>query len=210
MRKRIPEGLNLMNTTMISGSAFEAGWCGPRRAVGDRTSVRLVKAFGDRIYSIAKRITQSDEDAADVLIESFVEVCSDLDDCQDDGRVWLRLVTVAVREAFAKLRNRLEGRPLFYRATDACEELVVRELSYWGDHSPQRHPGQQTARQLEHGLSCLDPMCRTVFMLRDIEDIPVKQIANILNRSVAAVEVCLLRARLQLRETLTRQMRLQT
>jgi RNA polymerase sigma-70 factor (ECF subfamily) len=52
-------------------------------------------------------------------------------------------------------------------------------------------------------------MCRTVFVLRDIEEISVEHIARIVNRSVAAVDVCLLRARLQLREMLTRQMRQQ-
>jgi len=41
-------------------------------------------------------------------------------------------------------------------------------------------------------------MCRTVFALRDIEEITVEQIATMVNRSVAAVEVCLLRARLLL------------
>lgn len=41
------------------------------------------------------------------------------------------------------------------------------------------------------------------------EDTSVEHIATIVNRSVAAVEVCLLRARLQLREMLTRHMRQQ-
>jgi DNA-directed RNA polymerase specialized sigma24 family protein len=52
-------------------------------------------------------------------------------------------------------------------------------------------------------------MCRTVFVLRDIEEISVEHIAGIVNRCVAAVEICLLRARLQLREFLAGQMRLQ-
>jgi DNA-directed RNA polymerase specialized sigma24 family protein len=52
-------------------------------------------------------------------------------------------------------------------------------------------------------------MCRTLFVLRDIEDISVRHIAAIVNRSVAAVEICLLRARLQLREFLAAQMRVQ-
>jgi RNA polymerase sigma-70 factor (ECF subfamily) len=52
-------------------------------------------------------------------------------------------------------------------------------------------------------------MCRTVFVLRDIEELSVENIAKIVNRCVAAVEVCVLRGRLQLREILTRQMRQQ-
>ena len=48
--------------------------------------LELVKAFEDRIYSIAKHITQNDEDAEDGLIQAFLEVCPDLDGCLDgDG-----------------------------------------------------------------------------------------------------------------------------
>ncbi|MBZ5618997.1 MAG: sigma-70 family RNA polymerase sigma factor [Acidobacteriia bacterium] len=198
-----------MNTTMISQNSFQAGWVGRPQAVDSCASFALVKAFGDRIYSIAKRITQNDDAAEDVLIETFLEVCSDLDGCQEDGEVWLRLVTIAVREAFSKLHNRGEGCPLLDRVADSYEDLVVREFSVWGDNYHQRYSRERTTCVLEHGLRSLDPMYRTVFVLRDIEGISVEHIAKIVNRSDAAVEVCLLSARLQLREMLTRQMRQQ-
>ena len=50
-------------------------------------------------------------------------------------------------------------------------------------------------------------MCRAVFVLRDIEEIPVEEAALVLNRSVAALRACLLKARLQLRERLARTFR---
>jgi RNA polymerase sigma-70 factor, ECF subfamily len=197
-----------MNSTVISENSFEAGCVGRPKAVGGCTSFELVKAFGDRIYSIAKHITQNDDAAEDVLIETFLEACSDLDGCQEDDKVWLRLVTTAVRGAFSKLHNRGEGRRLLDRVPDSCEDLVVREVSVWGEYQ-QHYSWERTTCVLEHGLRSLDPMCRTVFVLRDIEEISVEHIAGIVNRCVAAVEICLLRARLQLREFLARQMRQQ-
>jgi RNA polymerase sigma-70 factor (ECF subfamily) len=209
MREPHSEGLNLMNTTVISENSFEAGWAGRPKTVGGCTSFELVKAFGDRIYSIAKHITQNDDAAEDVLIETFLEVCSDLDGCHEDDKILVRLVTIAVREAFSKLHNRGEGRRLLHRAPDSCEDLVVREVSVWGENYQQHYSWERTTCVLEHGLRSLDPMCRTVFVLRDIEEISVEHIAGIVNRCVAAVEICLLRARLQLREFLAGQMRLQ-
>jgi RNA polymerase sigma-70 factor (ECF subfamily) len=208
MRKPHSEGLNLMNTTVISKNSFEAGWVGRPKAFGGCASFGLVKAFGDRIYSIAKHITQNDDAAEDVLIETFLEVCSDLDGCQEGEELWLRIVTIAVRKAFSRLHNRGEGRRLLDDVADSYD-LVVRELSVWGDTYQQRYSRERTTHILEHGIGSLDPMCRTVFVLRDIEEISVEHIAKIVNRSVAAVDVCLLRARLQLREMLTRQMRQQ-
>jgi DNA-directed RNA polymerase specialized sigma24 family protein len=110
MREPHSEGLNLMNTTVISENSFEAGWVGRPKAMGGCAPLELVKAFADRIYSIAKHITQNDNAAEDVLTETFLEVCSDLDGGQEDEKIWLRLVTIAVREAFSKLHNRGEGR----------------------------------------------------------------------------------------------------
>ena len=209
MREPHSEGLNLMNTAVISKNSFEAGWVGRPKAFGGCASFGLVKAFGDRIYSIAKHITQNDDTAEDVLIETFLEVCSDLDGCQEGEELWLRIVTIAVRKAFSRLHNRGEGRRLLDCVPDSYEDLVVREFYVWGDDYQQRYSQERTTCVLEHGLRGLDPMCRTVFVLRDIEDTSVEHIATIVNRSVAAVEVCLLRARLQLREMLTRRMRQQ-
>jgi RNA polymerase sigma-70 factor (ECF subfamily) len=205
MREPHSEGLNLMNTTVISKNSFEAGWVGRPKAFGGCASFGLVKAFGDRIYSIAKHITQNDDAAEDVLIETFLEVCSDLDGCQEGEELWLRIVTIAVTKAFSRLHNRGEGRRLLDDVADSYD-LVVRELSVWGDTYQQRYSRERTTHILD-GIGSLDPMCRTVFVLRDIEEISVEHIARIVNRSVAAVDVCLLRARLQLREMLTRQMR---
>jgi RNA polymerase sigma-70 factor (ECF subfamily) len=202
--------MNLMNTATISENGFEAGWAGPPKAVGGCTSLELVKAFGDRIYSIAKHITQNDDAAGDVLIQTFLEVCSDWDRYQQDEKVWLRLVTIAVRGAFSKLHNRGESRQVLGRVADSFEDLVVCEFSVWGDNYHQRYSRERTTRVLEQGLRSLDPMCRTVFVLRDIEKFSVEHIAKIVNCSVAPVKVCLRRARLHLREMLRRQRRQQS
>jgi hypothetical protein len=77
MREPHSEGLNLMNTRVISKNSLEAGWVGCPKAVGGFASFELVRIFGDRVYSIAKHITQNDDAAEDVLIEAFLEVCSD-------------------------------------------------------------------------------------------------------------------------------------
>jgi len=50
----------------------------------------------------------------------------------------------------------------------------------------------------------LDEKYRLVFLLRDVEGLSVRETANTLDLSEANVKVRLLRARLQLREQLTR------
>jgi RNA polymerase sigma factor (sigma-70 family) len=196
-----------MNVAATLENCF-AGCASRPKAADGCDPFELVKTFGTRVFSIAKQITQNDEVAGDVLIEAFLEVCPDLDGCEEDDLVWLRLMAVVVREAFSKLRNRDEDHPR-QDQVDPSEDLLTRELLVWGDYYQPGDPPEGRTRVLEHGLRSLDPMGRTVFVLKDIGGISVEHIARIVNRSAAAVEVCLLRARLRLGEMLTQQRRAQ-
>jgi RNA polymerase sigma-70 factor (ECF subfamily) len=57
---------------------------------------------------------------------------------------------------------------------------------------------------LDESVQSLKPAFRTVFVLRDIEELSTEETAEALGISVPAVKSRLLRARLQLREKLTR------
>jgi RNA polymerase sigma-70 factor (ECF subfamily) len=63
----------------------------------------------------------------------------------------------------------------------------------------------ETRRLLEEALDRLDEKHRLIFLLRDVEGLSVRETADALGLSEANVKVRLLRARLQLREELTRQ-----
>jgi RNA polymerase sigma-70 factor (ECF subfamily) len=191
-----------MTSTAISRNPLDTCRARRKKAAYSFDPFEMVREFGARVFAIAKHITQNEDDAGDVLIETFLSVCPDLDDCPDNEHAWLRLVSAAVRESFSKLRARGENRRRPDQV-DPCEELLIRELFVWGDDYRPCDSGEGTNRVLEHGLASLDPMCRTVFVLKDIEGIAVEHIAPIVNRSAAAVEVCLLRARLRLGEMLT-------
>jgi RNA polymerase sigma-70 factor, ECF subfamily len=184
-----------MSAWAASANTFESAWIG-------RTTDELVRVFGSRIYSIAKRITQDDVAAGEVLIDTFLEAWPDPSGCREDKGDWLRIVTIAVRGALSRLRESGDGHSLCVSAADPCEDLVARELSVWGNSDQPGYSPGQPEEPWETALRNLEPMCRTVFVLRDIEDIPVEQIARMVTRSAAAVDLCLLRARLQLGEML--------
>ncbi len=194
-----------MNAQSIAESSLGAPWFGGPGAPS-RIPFGLVKAFGNRVFSIAKHITQNDEDAENVWVETFLAVYADSEEWDGEEELWLRIVTVTVREAFSNIRKRVAV-PHLAEGPGFCEDVVIRELSVWEDDYPQRYSKEEMTKVLESGLRSLEPMARTVFVLRDIEQISVDRIARIVNRSVPAVEVCLLRARLQLREALACQMR---
>ena len=188
---------------MIAPKNFEPDQTGGSSA-GERVEcVDLVKMFGRRILRLAKYITGNDADAEDVLVETFLTACADGSGSKANDGIRVKLATIAVREALAKLCHRVHSEG----EDGLSQDVVIREIFVWGDNYGDRYSREQTDDILEQAMWSLDPMCRAVFVLRDIEEIPIEQTALALNRSVAAVEACLLRARLQLREQLARRFR---
>lgn len=191
------------STTMIAPKILEPNRTGGRSAGEGADCFDLVKMFGRRILRLAKYITESDADAEAVLVETFLKACADGSGSRDNEGMRVRLATIAVREALAKrcYRGHAEGED------NLREDVVMREIFVWGDNYRHHHSPEQTADILEQAMWSLDPICRAVFILRDIEEIPIEQTALALNCSVPALEACLLRARLQLREQLARSFR---
>ena len=81
---------------------------------------------------------------------------------------------------------------------------MVREIAVWEEDPEQRYSREEIRAILDEAVASLRPAFRTVFVLRDIEELSTEETANALDLSVPAVKSRLLRARLQLREKLTR------
>ena len=77
-------------------------------------------------------------------------------------------------------------------------------IADWRQSPEQLVHKHETRRLLDEALGKLDEKHRLVFLLRDVEGLSVKETAEALGLSVANTKVRLLRARLQLREELTR------
>jgi RNA polymerase sigma-70 factor (ECF subfamily) len=165
----------------------------------------LVNRYERRIFRLAKNITQSDEDAEDVLQESFLKAYEHLDGFQGQSKFYTWIVRIAVNEALMKLRKRKTDRTVSLDETiDTGEENIVREIAVWEDNPEQRYSQQEIREVLDKAILSLRPAFRTVFILRDVEDLSTEETAAVLDLSVPAVKSRLLRARLQLREKLTR------
>ena len=78
-----------------------------RARAGDAAAFsELVERYERKIYRLAKHITQNDEDAEDVLQESFLKAYSHLDSFHGESKFYTWLVRIAVNEALMKLRKR--------------------------------------------------------------------------------------------------------
>jgi RNA polymerase sigma-70 factor (ECF subfamily) len=177
-----------------------------RAKAGDAEAFsRLVDKYERKIFRLAKHITQNDEDAEDVLQESFLKAYSNLDNFQMQSKFYTWLVRIAVNEALMKLRKRKSDRSVSLDEPHETEEdTVTREIAVWDDDPEKKFSRDELHDILQKAVDQLKPAFRTVFVLRDIEEMSTEETAEALGISIPAVKSRLLRARLQLREKLTR------
>jgi RNA polymerase sigma-70 factor (ECF subfamily) len=177
-----------------------------RAREGDAAAyTELVNRYERKIFRLAKHITQNDEGAEDVLQETFLKAFGHLPDFQGQSKFYTWLVRIAVNESLMKLRKRKSDRTVpLDEPVDTGEDTVVREIAVWEENPEQKYSREELGQILDEAIQSLKPAFRTVFVLRDIEELSTEETAETLEISVPAVKSRLLRARLQLREKLTR------
>ena len=166
----------------------------------------LVNQYERNIFHLALNITSNKEDAEDVLQESFLKAYTNLGRFQGNSRFYTWLVRIAVNESLMKLRKRRSDRQvsLDEKLETDDDNLLPREIVDWGDNPEQRYAKTEWQEILAEATQTLEPAFRTVFTLRDVEQLSTEETAEALGLSVPAVKSRLLRARLKLRQRLNK------
>ncbi len=169
----------------------------------------LATRFEGRVYSLALRMLRHEQDAEDVTQQTFLSALEHLNGFRGEASFATWLLRIASHAALKVIRKRkgLDTVSL-EEATEAGDDVeVISHPEYIADwrQSPERLvENNETRRLLDEALDQLDEKHRLVFLLRDVEGLSIKETAETLGLSEANTKVRLLRARLQLREHLTR------
>ena len=194
-----------MSETTVAEVFDEAPLVDRARSGDTAAFSELVNRYERKIFRLAKHITQNDEDAEDVLQETFLKAYSHLESFQGHSKFYTWIVRIAVNEALMKLRKRKSSRTISLdEPTDTGEDTMVREIAVWEENPEQKYSRDELREILDKAVDSLKPAFRTVFVLRDIEEMSTEETASALDISIPAVKSRLLRARLQLREKLTK------
>ncbi len=166
----------------------------------------LLSQYDTRLFRLARRITGNQQDAADALQEALLKAYRGLEGFRGDSRFYTWIVRIVLNEGLMKLRERRRDfmvsldEPL---QTDD-DSFMPREIEDWGDNPEKRYSKTEFDAILNQNLDQLEPTLRIVFLLRDVEGFSIEETARTLGLSIPAVKTRLLRARLKLRERLTK------
>jgi RNA polymerase sigma-70 factor (ECF subfamily) len=183
-----------------------------RAQAGDLNAFEtLVSRYERRIWALAKQMLQHDQDAEDVVQDTFLTALEHLHALRHGERFGAWLKQIATRLAYRVLakRKRMPTESLdALLSEDPDEEETTlphpQLVADWRDSPEALLQRKETMRLIEEALQQLPEKYRVVFWLRDVEQLSTRETAEALGISEANVKVRLLRARLMLREYLTR------
>jgi RNA polymerase sigma-70 factor (ECF subfamily) len=173
---------------------------------GDRSAfTELVNRHARKIFRLARHITKNDQDAEDVLQETFLKAYSRLDQFHGDSKFYTWLVRIGVNESLMKIRRRKDGKFVALdQELETGEGTFVKELRADAENPEEHYSREEIHQALSGAIDSLAEAYKTVFVLRDVDGLSTEETAEALELSVPAVKSRLLRARLQLRDKLKR------
>lgn len=158
-----------------------------RAKAGDLGALEhLYRAYEAGVYTLARRLTRTAEDAEDVLQETFLEVCRSLGSWRGDGSLWGWIRTIAASKAMMRYRREK------IRAADELDDAAEYSLGGKGDDVPLR-------MDLESALERLPERSRAVVWLHDVEGYTHEEIATLMGMTTSFSKSQLARAHQKLR-----------
>jgi RNA polymerase sigma-70 factor, ECF subfamily len=156
----------------------------------------IIRRYNQRLYRVARAIVPSQDEAEDVIQETYTRAFEHL--AQFEGRALFStwLTKIAVYEAWNRMKQRSRNKVI-----DSTWSKVS-ELSHMAPTPEQERLTQETRAILENAIDRLPQPYRSVFVMRSMEEMSTSETAQCLDISEETAKTRLLRARRMLRRTL--------
>jgi RNA polymerase sigma-70 factor (ECF subfamily) len=167
---------------------------------------RLMRQHNQRLFRVARSIVRDDSDAEDALQDAYVQAFRKLDGFRGDAELSTWLTRIVINQALMRVRSRGRDRNVvsFTQRDAAAQEFEVADTHA---ESPSDAALRGEVRKvLERRIDELPEAFRTVFVMREVEEMTARETADALGIPEATVRTRLFRARALLREALDRDM----
>jgi len=163
---------------------------------------KLVAAYQQRVFNTAVSLLQDQNIAEDISQEVFITVFKSILSFNEKSSLstWIYRITVnkCLDHLRAKKRQKRQG--MFSRIFNTEDDLPEPRVF---DHPGILLERKEDARYLFEAIETLPGKQKTVFILTQVEELSQKEIAEIMNLSIKAIESLLQRAKANLRKKLS-------
>jgi RNA polymerase sigma-70 factor (ECF subfamily) len=160
----------------------------------------LVRKYQPRVFATARRYARRESEVEDIVQEVFIKAFQKLEGFRGEAPFEHWLMRLAVRTCYDFLRSHQRNRETsFTELSDPETEWLDRFVAQPQSASEDAEAARQLVQSV---LSRLSPAARLVITLLEIEERPVKEIAQLTGWSVPLVKVRAFRARAEMRKVL--------
>jgi RNA polymerase sigma-70 factor (ECF subfamily) len=182
------------------------------RAKDEAAFEELVGRYEDKLYRLAMRFVRNETDAQEILQEAFLSAWRNLPSFEGRAQFGSWMYRVTVNAALMLLRSRSrhpevtvdDVEPTALNDAVAESGQTTRGSADWSRQADEQIQSKELRKHIQTSVDDLPEGLRTVFLLRDVEELSTEDTAEILGLSVPAVKTRLHRARLALREAIGR------
>ena len=176
---------------------------------GGESAVReLIRRNNRRLFRVARGVVRNDEEAEDIVQETYVKAFTRLDSFRGEFRFATWLMRIALNEAFGRVRKRRPTADLSELETAAASEgrIIMFPISSTPPGADLEVSRSQVRAFLERAVDELPEAFRIVFILRDIEELSTEETATQLSLKPETVKTRLHRARRLMRKAIEKRL----
>jgi RNA polymerase sigma-70 factor, ECF subfamily len=177
-----------------------------RRVCGGASEAfeELVRPYERMVYLTAISILRNQADAEEVAQDAVLKAFSKLSTFRGECKFSTWLVQITYNQA--RMRLRKDRRYLYESLDDQQQDpegdYWPRDFADWRPIPSELLEENETRQALQDAINSLSPTYREIVVLRDVQNLSVRDAATILGLSEATVKTRLHRARLLLRDAL--------
>ncbi len=162
----------------------------------------LIRRNYSSSFKLALSILHERQEAEDEVQNAYWKASRHINQFQQDSKFSTWMTRIVVNQCLMRLRQTRRAKFLFLDDTMIGDERGTLELVD-ASLTPEAELGtKELSTLLQREISRIPPLLRNVFVLRDVNELPMPVVAEKLGISVAAAKSRLLRARLELRQRL--------
>ncbi len=163
----------------------------------------LYKQSANTVFRVARRMMRNNEDAEDVVQESFQQAFIHPKSFNGDSRFSTWLSRIAINAALMKLRKKHHLRDVSLDESDETEQPSSRiDVEDQGLNPEQLYAQRERERILSEAMNGLTPGMRKAIELRELGERSTEETARIMGIPAAAVKARVFHGRKKLRERL--------
>lgn len=151
-------------------------------------------------FKLALSILRERQEAEDEVQNAYWKAYQHLGQFHQDSKFSTWMTRIVVNQCLMRLRQLRRAKFLFIDDTPIGEDRGTLELVDLGIGPETELASKEVGAILRREVRRIPPLLRSVFMLRDVNQLPMPEVAKQLGISVAAAKSRLLRARVELRE----------